>query len=108
MAVVYRRICISTNVGVSNLAIEGNSRNTSMLLNGKVNPCWSLWDPILLARNIIMNLDTCKFTHMFKAGNKVANALANLGAFTSKVIIWDDISLIQGMYMTYYQMMKMH
>lgn len=41
-----------------------------------------------------MKFGNCIFSHVFRASNKVVDALSNLGAFTKKITIWDDLSMI--------------
>lgn len=96
VATTFHDIQIAKQARLSNLIIEGDSRNMILMLKRMDSPCWTLQDLVSLACNLMITLGNCITIHMFQYGSKVANALANLGAFTPNLVIWDNILYISS------------
>lgn len=87
----FHGIQISKRKGIANLAIKGDSHNITWCLKEKITPCWFVQDIISKSCQYIMNIGNCKFSHMFREGNRVADAIANIGAFLARIKIWESI-----------------
>jgi hypothetical protein len=86
VAVSFHKLQIANNRGISKLSIKGDSRNTIMMLNGKVSPCWSLWDLITKAFLEIINIGNCQIKNMFHEGNMVVDGMMNMREFVGEIM----------------------
>lgn len=74
--------------GISNLWLEGDSKNIINSINGISPPSWSISNIIEETCDTLAKFEKVHVTHAFREANPIADWFANKGVGFDKMMIW--------------------
>lgn len=75
-------LILAKSLNYEKLWLEGDSLNIIKCLKGESEPCWSIENIIMKAREIIASFKEIIIQHAFREQNSVADCLVNIGVYS--------------------------